>query len=174
MGEEVRAACWLKYIFRPGKGLMGRTDRMEKVNYFNIRAYGFLVNEENQVLLSDEREYGQEFTKFPGGGVELGEGVVDALLREFMEECGIPVQVVRHIHTTEDLVVSAFTHSQVIAIYYQVKATAEDLEKISLAPRPPQGEPVQAFRWVPIDDFDIMQLTFGIDQKAWQKFSLYS
>lgn len=174
MGEEVLVACWLKYICKPDKGRMGKTDQMANVNYFNIRAYGFLINAENQVLLSDEREYGQEFTKFPGGGVELGEGVVHALLREFMEECGIPVQTVRHIHTTEDLVVSAFTQSQLIAIYYQVKATAEDLEKISLAPRPAQGEPVQAFRWVPIENFDIGQLTFGIDQKAWQKFSLYS
>lgn len=141
------------------------------MTYFNIRAYGLLINPENQVLLSDEREYGLEFTKFPGGGVELGEGVADALIREFMEECGIPVRIVRHIHTTEHLVTSAFNDSQVIAIYYQVEATPADLQKISLAALPLQGEPVQAFRWVPVADFDMDELTFGIDKIGWQRFA---
>ena len=141
------------------------------MTYFNIRAYGLLINPENQVLLSDEREYGREFTKFPGGGVELGEGVADALVREFQEECGIPVRIVRHIHTTEHLVTSAFNDSQVIAIYYQVAAAAADLRKISLERLPPRGEPAQAFRWVPIAGFDIAELTFGIDRIGWQQFA---
>lgn len=145
---------------------MGKT-----ISYFNVRAYGFLINQENQVLLSDEREYGQEFTKFPGGGVELGEGVANALIREFEEECGIKVRIVSHIHTTQHLEISAFNDSQVIAIYYQVDAIAKDLDTISLAPLPPQGEPVQAFRWVPVKDFDIRQLTFEIDRVGWQQFA---
>ena len=36
---------------------------------FNVRAYGLLVNEANQILVSDEKEYGRLFTKFPGGGL---------------------------------------------------------------------------------------------------------
>jgi len=142
-----------------------------KVSFFNIRAYGFLINPENQVLLSDEREYGQEFTKFPGGGVELGEGVEDALIREFEEECGISVRIVRHIHTTQHLVLSSFNDSQVIAIYYQVEASAEDLKKIKLEALPDHGEPVQAFRWLPVKDFDLRELTFEIDRIGWQHFA---
>lgn len=143
---------------------------MRKVSFFNIRAYGLLVNPENQVLLSDEREYGQEFTKFPGGGVELGEGVEDALIREFEEECGITVRIVRHVHTTQHLVLSSFNDSQVIAIYYLVEATPGDLKKISLDALPDHGEPVQAFRWLPVKDFNIQELTFEIDRVGWQHF----
>ena len=63
------------------------------MSYFNVRVYGLLINESNEVLLSDEREYGMEFTKFPGGGVELGEGLIEALKREYMEECSAEIEV---------------------------------------------------------------------------------
>ena len=41
---------------------------------FNVRVYGLLINNQNEVLVSDEQEYGMRFTKFPGGGLEYGEG----------------------------------------------------------------------------------------------------
>ena len=58
---------------------------------FNVRVYGLLINEFDQVLLSDEEESGFRFSKFPGGGLEYGEGLIDGLKREFMEELGIEV-----------------------------------------------------------------------------------
>ena len=42
-----------------------------------------------QVLVSDEHIRGSYYTKFPGGGLELGEGTRDCLKREFMEEMGL-------------------------------------------------------------------------------------
>ena len=41
---------------------------------FNVRVYGLLINDQNQILISDEQEYGMQFSKFPGGGLEYGEG----------------------------------------------------------------------------------------------------
>ena len=55
---------------------------------FTIRVYGILVNQEKQVLVSDEKIRGEYYTKFPGGGMEFGEGTRDCLKREFMEENG--------------------------------------------------------------------------------------
>jgi 8-oxo-dGTP diphosphatase len=46
---------------------------------FNVRVYGILMNENDQILLSDELIKERYVTKFPGGGVELGEGLRDAL-----------------------------------------------------------------------------------------------
>ena len=40
----------------------------------NIRVYGILINEQKQVLVSDELIRGGYYTKFPGGGLEYGEG----------------------------------------------------------------------------------------------------
>lgn len=35
------------------------------MSYFNVRVYGLLINAQNEVLISDEHEYGQFFSKFP-------------------------------------------------------------------------------------------------------------
>ena len=60
---------------------------------FNIRVYGLLINDEQQILLSDEYRNGFAFTKFPGGGLVFGEGFSEALKREFLEEIGITIEV---------------------------------------------------------------------------------
>src|SRR6478672_12322507 len=93
---------------------------------FNIRVYGVLINEQKQVLVSDEYIRGSYYTKFPGGGLELGEGTRDCLKREFKEEMDLEVEVDQHLYTTDYYQVSAFNPShQIISIYYLVKALEE-------------------------------------------------
>src|ERR1700679_2252025 len=87
---------------------------------FNVRVYGLLINERNELLISDEQEYGMQFTKFPGGGLEYGEGLPDGLKREFMEECNAEIEVLEHFYTTDFFVKSAFNDSQIISVYYKV------------------------------------------------------
>src|SRR6195952_2071417 len=90
---------------------------------FTIRVYGILINERKQVLVSDEHIRGNYYSKFPGGGLELGEGTRDCLKREFMEEMQLQVAVGEHIYTTDFYQMSAFDSSkQIISIYYFVKA----------------------------------------------------
>ena len=64
---------------------------------FNIRVYGILLNEQQQLLVSDEYIRGGYYTKFPGGGLEYGEGTRDCLKREFKEEMDLDVEVERYI-----------------------------------------------------------------------------
>src|SRR5215467_6889411 len=90
---------------------------------FNIRVYGILINNEKQVLVVDEFIRGGYYTKFPGGGLELGEGTRDCLVREFKEEMDLEVEVGEHLYTTDFYQVSAFNPAhQIISIYYLVKA----------------------------------------------------
>lgn len=89
---------------------------------FTIRVYGILLNDKKQVLVSDERIRGNYYTKFPGGGLELGEGTRDCLKREFMEEMNLKVEVEAHIYTTDFYQPSAFNAHQIIAIYYFARA----------------------------------------------------
>ena len=90
---------------------------------FNIRVYGILRDSNNRVLVSDEFIRGEYFTKFPGGGLEFGEGTRDCLAREFMEETGLTVTVGDHIYTTDHFQLSAFNKDhQIISIYYFVHA----------------------------------------------------
>ena len=53
---------------------------------FNLRVYGLILNEKEEILLMDECRNGVAFTKFPGGGLEFGEGTKDCLVRELKEE----------------------------------------------------------------------------------------
>jgi len=90
---------------------------------FNLRVYGILFGPNKEVLVADEFIRGNYYTKFPGGGLEFGEGTRDCLKREFMEEMGLPVKVGDHIYTTDYFQMSAFNpEHQIISIYYYVEA----------------------------------------------------
>ena len=94
------------------------------ITTINLRVYGVLVNDKKQVLVSDERIYYKnlQVTKFPGGGLELGEGTRDCVIRECKEEIGIDVEVVDHIYTTDFFQQSAFNpEHQIISVYYLIK-----------------------------------------------------
>jgi len=133
---------------------------------FNVRVYGLLINERNEILLSDEREYGYEFIKFPGGGLEYGEGLIDGLKREFLEECNADVEVLQHFYTTDFFVKSAFNDSQIISVYYLVRnLNPLDLSiKIKPFDFDCEGEVLQAFRWVKLSDLQVSDVTFPVDQ----------
>src|ERR1700712_844998 len=91
---------------------------------FNVRVYGLLINEQQEILISDEKEYGTMFSKFPGGGLEYGEGLIDGLKREFMEECDMEIAIIKHYYTTDYFVKAFFVEGQLISIYYLVKNVA--------------------------------------------------
>lgn len=143
---------------------------------FNVRVYGILINELNEVLVSDEREYGMEFTKFPGGGLEYGEGLVDGLMREFQEECQLDIEVITHIHTTDVFLKSAFNDSQVIAVHYLVKSQQTPVCRFGEKPFDFESdrEPDQVFRWMKVDVLRMQDLTFDTDRMAWGRFLEYA
>src|SRR3569833_138839 len=133
---------------------------------FNVRVYGLLVNDQNQVLISDEQEYGIQFTKFPGGGLEYGEGLIEGLKREFVEECNVEVDVIGHFYTTDFFVKSAFNDSQIISVFYLVK----NLSPLHLMFKTVQfdfdgeGEVLQAFRWIDLAQLSEEDVTFPTDK----------
>jgi len=103
-------------------------DQTSSPGSFNIRVYGVLINEKKEVLVSDEYIRGGYYTKFPGGGLELGEGTRECLKREFKEEMDLEVEIGEHLFTTDFYQVSAFNPAhQIISIYYLVKAL-EDIK----------------------------------------------
>lgn len=89
---------------------------------FNLRVYGILLGSNREVLVSDEFIRGNYYTKFPGGGLEFGEGTRDCLKREFQEEMNLEVEVGDHLYTTDFFQMSAFNpEHQIISIYYFVR-----------------------------------------------------
>lgn len=107
---------------------------------FTVRVYGLLINNQ-KLLISKENIKGRLYLKFPGGGLEFGEGIIDCLHREFREELDISIQIEQHFYTTEDYFQSAFSKEhQVLSIYYLVKT--DDLNKIALS-HPTEVEKLQ-------------------------------
>lgn len=133
---------------------------------FNVRVYGLLINDHNEILISDEQEYGMQFSKFPGGGLEYGEGLIDGLKREFMEECFAEVEILSHFYTTDFFVKSAFNDSQIVSVYYTVKNVSPlNLSfKLKAFDFEGEGEVLQAFRWIKLDELKTADVTFPIDQ----------
>ncbi len=133
---------------------------------FNVRVYGLLTNEKDEILVSDEQEQGMRFTKFPGGGLEYGESLPDGLKREFMEECNLEVEVTNHFYTTDFFVKSAFNGSQIISVYYGVEALGKLEVVIKQEPFDfdGQGEVLQSFRWLKLATLKEDDFTFPIDR----------
>lgn len=134
--------------------------------HFNVRVYGILISKGN-VLVSDEYIKGKHITKFPGGGLEFGEGTIDCVIREFKEELELNIEVLNHFYTTDFFVTSAFnTNSQVISIYYLVNAIDPLNFKISTKEFDfDEKEGAQSFRWIALDEIKESNFTFVIDKK---------
>ncbi|MBA3647010.1 MAG: NUDIX domain-containing protein [Chitinophagales bacterium] len=134
---------------------------------FIIRVYGLLIDVERGVLVADEMEAGQRFTKFPGGGLEWGEGTHDCLIREWKEELGQDIIPTEHFYTTDFFQVSAFNKDyQVLSIYYLIKTIGEPQIPFSVRKFDFKEETngAESFRWITLNDFHEDLLTFPIDR----------
>lgn len=143
---------------------------MHTIKRFNVRVYGLLINENNEILVTDEVfSNGNRATKFPGGGLELGEGLIDGLVREFVEEAEIKVHVVKHFYTTDFFQPSFFdTDSQIISVYYicqsdEWRKVKTSTIKYDFEVQP--GQEAESFRWVKLSELiNESDITLPIDK----------
>ncbi|HLG02080.1 MAG TPA: NUDIX domain-containing protein [Bacteroidia bacterium] len=135
---------------------------------YNIRVYALILHNEN-VLVTDEFRMGMRMTKFPGGGHEWGEGLIDTVKRECLEELDQEPSAVEHFYTTDFFVASAFRDTdQLISIYYKVVIPFPDkiavVEEEFLFPEEVDG--AQVFRWIPLTELNPGKMTFTVDKKV--------
>ncbi|HUQ97353.1 MAG TPA: NUDIX domain-containing protein [Chitinophagaceae bacterium] len=144
------------------------------MNRFNIRVYGVLKNSANEILVTDERIRGQDYTKFPGGGLEFGEGTRDCLKREFLEEMNLQVAVGDHLYTTDFFQMSAFNPKhQILSIYYWVQPLEEITARLSTQPFDfddaqlqtyARNNETESFRFIPFSDLTEDSVSLPIDK----------
>ena len=135
---------------------------------FNVRVYGIWINE-GRVLVTDELRGGFEMTKFPGGGLEFGEGPVDCVLRECIEEFGQEFEVIEHFYTTDFFQQSAFNkNDQLLSSYYLIKPKEDHRFRISEAKFDfaDMIDGAQTFRWIPLSELSADDLTYPVDKKV--------
>ncbi|MFK8036900.1 MAG: NUDIX domain-containing protein [Crocinitomicaceae bacterium] len=139
---------------------------MSKITNFNIRVYGLLINDKNQIIISTEKYEEQTLTKFIGGGLEKGEGLVDCLKREFFEEIKLKIEVCELYYVNDFFQASYFnTNDQIISIYYFVKPLNwNDLNrKINM------NTLNQYLNWVDINNYKTSNLSLPIDRVVLEK-----
>ncbi len=136
---------------------------------YNIRVYALILNEGKEILLSDEYQLDMKMVKFPGGGMEQGEGTIESLQREAMEEFGQSLVNIRHYYTTDYYQPALFfKDTQLVSIYYLADFSEEIRFRVSRKPFdiPEMKNGQQSFRWVPLSQVKEEDLTFSIDQKV--------
>jgi 8-oxo-dGTP diphosphatase len=131
----------------------------KEINSFNLRVYALIIDNEN-ILISKELIKGEIIMKFPGGGVEHGEGILEALQRESKEELMQGLKNISHFYTTDFFQKSSFNpKDQIISIYYKAQLT-ENLKNHSSSPI--KNKPI--FEWKNINHLKSDHLQFPIDK----------
>ena len=136
-------------------------------SWFTIRVYGLIISESNEVLITDEFQLNTRMTKFPGGGMNFGEGTIDCLKREMLEECNQQIEDVKHFYTTDFYQKALFYENcQLVSIYYLAKLRGEIAFKVSEIPFDfeQMGNGNQSFRWVLCNNINPDEFTFPIDK----------
>lgn len=138
---------------------------------FTIRVYGLLIDR-GRVLVADELIRGQRITKFPGGGLEFGEGAKDCLVREIREEIGVEAFGLEHFYTTDFFQQSAFHADpmQVLAVYYTFRVADANALSVTTAPFDPavMKAGAEAFRWLHLATSAEEDVTLPIDRVVWR------
>jgi len=115
---------------------------------------------------------GQRITKFPGGGLEYGEGLKECLVREVREEIGVEAVDVQHFYTTDFFQQSAFHRDpmQVVSVYFTF--FVPDPSSIPVVDVPFDGLEnnggQEVFRWLPIASSSEEMLSLPIDRVVWR------
>lgn len=144
------------------------TSAATKVDRFNVRVYGILIHR-GRLLVSDEVVEGAWVTKFPGGGLEPGEGAKDGLKREIREELGMEAKELRHFYTTDFFQQSAYREEdQIISIYYTFRVDEPDAIRNGETAHGPQADRNQHLRWIKLAEARPVDVDLPIDRVVMQ------
>jgi 8-oxo-dGTP diphosphatase len=138
------------------------------IGAFNIRVYGIAIKN-GRILISTELGGDHAFTKFPGGGLEPGEGIADCLVREWKEEMNATIEVNDLFYVNEFYQPSAFNPAQqIISFYYNVSLVSDELLFKSIEKRW-NKEYLIEFRWESMQELQAEDFTFPIDKIVFSK-----
>lgn len=141
------------------------------INQLNVRVYGLAIWED-KILISDEFLLGKEVSKFPGGGLEFGEGTKDCLEREFMEETGQEISQIELFYINDFFQVSFFNpQHQLFLVYYSCAFKHPERVKTSVKKFDFQSKTdrAQSLRWQKINTLKENEFYFPIDKMVVKK-----
>ena len=114
-------------------------------------AVGVLVNEQGHILLSKrgDNQHQGGLWEFPGGKVESGESVFDALVREFVEEVGV-----RILNATPLLQIQHDYGDKQVLLDVWISRQPNNVSEKRVFEGVAQGKENQLITWVDTKDLD--------------------
>lgn len=104
-----------------------------------------IFNPENKVLLCKSHKWDNKYV-IPGGHIELGEKMEDALKREILEETGLEIYDVKLISLKESVYSETFHQKKhFIFIDYQCRTKSSDVIL---------NEEAEEYAWVDLDEIE--------------------
>ncbi len=126
---------------------------------FNVRVYA-LLEHNGKVLVLHEPFQGELIYKFPGGGLEFGEGTKECIKREIKEELNLKVEVKEHYYTQDFFKLNAFDPTeQVLLIYYKATTTDKALSKLKV-----MDADINELLWLEPKDLNADDFTLAADK----------
>ncbi|MCU9614985.1 NUDIX domain-containing protein [Caldibacillus lycopersici] len=112
------------------------------MNTYRFGAHAIILNAEGQVLLL-KRTYGNKGWSTPGGGIEPGETIHDALIRECIEELGVEVK--------DPILTGVYYHSNVQSQVAMFRCFLPKGKEIKLS------EEHSEYKWFPLEQLGEIQ-----------------
>ncbi|HUB92603.1 MAG TPA: NUDIX domain-containing protein [Candidatus Saccharimonadales bacterium] len=113
---------------------------MKQSNYPEAIVGGYIRNRKGQILFVSSYKW-KGMWSIPGGHVELGERIVDALRREIKEEVGIEVTVTRLLNVQSAIYPKHFVRKVHFIFFNYLCEAKADKVKID-------KDEVQSYKWV--------------------------
>lgn len=127
---------------------MGHSSEIEAIygNKIRIRVCGILENA-GKFLFVNHKKLNDEniFWNFPGGGVDKGESIAKALIREFKEETNLDISAEQFCFFNEVIVDSLHA----IELYFKVKSKNFDAK----TGQDPELDIITDLKWMSLEQF---------------------
>jgi len=134
---------------------------------FNARCYAMIRSSKNRLLVMKERWQGVDLQKLPGGGLELGEGMMECLDREISEEfiAYHPLTWQHHYVPTHCFSSRFKPEEQLILNYFIADQIVEENDWKIVE----NDENLLEMIWLPIEETSSQWFTLESDREAFLK-----
>ena len=112
-----------------------------------VRPCAILIEKE-KVLCIDCRYEDGDYFLFPGGGLEAGETIAEAAIREMLEETGFKVKIKKLVYV-EDWIKDRKTNTRVLNMFFLVKRIGG-----SLIDGKKDGGKIKKIKWIYLKDLN--------------------
>ncbi len=109
-----------------------------------VRVEAIIFNSQNELLLANHQKNNNSYWVLPGGGVDFGESIEEALKRELSEELNLSHVEIQQLMYADEYI-SEDLSRHIIKLAYKVEVPEEDLDTIKVVAKEEAIKEIQFF-----------------------------